>query len=193
MTAMTQNHTFSNQSALLQAILDLIRMYGWKDLNLKDIVRHLEISPAELHYFFPTKLGILKAFFHHVDQQTLAQLEQFELDEPPRNRLFSIIMTRFDVLNDYKPFISELTYQGWKDVALVSQTLPQSLNILTWLLETADIDTTELLGKIRLKIFAVFYGATVLAWLKDDTPDMAPTMAYLDKGLTKLAQIPGFF
>ncbi|MBL0941965.1 MAG: TetR family transcriptional regulator [Alphaproteobacteria bacterium] len=193
MTMMTQAYTFSDQTALLQATLDLIKKYGWKDLHLNDIIRHLKISPAELQHFFPTKLCLLKAFFQYIDQQTLAQLEHFEPNELPRNRLFSIIMTRFDVLSNYKPLISELTYQGWKDVALVSQTLPQSLNILTWLLEAADVDTTELLGKIRLKIFAIFYGTTVLAWLKDDTPDMAPTMAYLDKGLAKLSQIPGFF
>lgn len=193
MTVMTYTHTFSDHTALLSAILNLISVYGWKDLHLNDIIRQLQISPAELHHFFPTKLSILKAFFRYVNQQTLAQIEHFESNETSKNRLFSIIMTRFDVLNNYKPFITELTYQGWKDAALVSQTLPQSLNVLTWLLEAADIDTTELLGKVRLNIFAIFYGATILAWLKDDTPDMAPTMAYLDNGLAKLSQIPGFF
>jgi ubiquinone biosynthesis protein COQ9 len=193
MTAMKHPQTFPDQTALLHAILSLIKVYGWKDLNLNDIIRYLEMSPAELYHFFPTKLSILKAFFQHVDQQTLAHLEHFEPNEPPRNRLFSVIMTRFDVLNDYKPLISELSYQGWKDITLISKILPQCLNALTWLLEASEVDTSELLGVIRLKIFAVFYGATVLTWLKDDTLDMASTMACLDKGIEKLSQIPGFF
>lgn len=190
---MQKNNVFSTQNDILKAVLSLILEQGWKDLNLDDISRNLSISLAELHRFFPSKRSILEAFFKHVDQQNLDNLESFQTNEAARNRLFSILMTRLDVLKDYKPLILELTQESWKDPCLIIQALPQSFNTFSWLLEASAMDPNGLLGTVRLNIFAVFYGSVILTWLKDDTPDMAPTMAFLDKAIDRLDQIPGFF
>jgi len=56
---------------------------------------------------------------------------------------------------------------------------------MRWMLEAADIGTTGFVGTLRVKGSGVVYAATANVWLKDDSEDMAKTMAALDKNLAR--------
>jgi hypothetical protein len=57
------------------------------------------------------------------------------------------------------------------------------LRSIGWMLEAAGISTQGLGGAIAVKLTAAAYLATARVWLRDDTPDLAPTMAALDRRL----------
>ena len=54
---------------------------------------------------------------------------------------------------------------------------------VAWMLEAAGISTASLAGIVAVKLTAAAYLATLRGWLRDDTPDLAPTMAALDRRL----------
>jgi hypothetical protein len=54
---------------------------------------------------------------------------------------------------------------------------------MRWMLEAAGIPTDGIAGVIAVKLTAAAYVAAFRAWLRDDSPDLAPTMAALDRRL----------
>ena len=51
------------------------------------------------------------------------------------------------------------------------------------MLEAAGIPGEGLGGVVAVKLTAAAYVATARVWLRDDSPDLAPTMAALDRRL----------
>jgi hypothetical protein len=51
------------------------------------------------------------------------------------------------------------------------------------MLEAAGISTVGLGGIVAVKLTVAAYLATSRVWLRDDSPDLAPTMAALDRRL----------
>lgn len=182
----------SKPDILLEKALKIIAEKGWKHFELKDLSDE-KVSLAEVYGLYPSRISLLEALGKRIDQTTLRNLDQFYAEESHRDRLFSIMMTRFDTIADLKPVIKSL----WKDIPqdpiTLLETLPRGLNSMSWILQAAGVDTTGIRGALRTKAFAVCYLATVYAWLGDDTPDMDETMATLDKNLQRLTNFPGFY
>ena len=57
------------------------------------------------------------------------------------------------------------------------------LRSVGWMLEAAGISTIGLGGIVAVKLTAAAYLATSRVWLRDASPDLAPTMAGLDRRL----------
>jgi hypothetical protein len=69
---------------------------------------------------------------------------------------------------------------------------PRFLNAMTWTLESAGISTAGLAGKFRVKGLAAIYLAALGIWIDDDTPDLAKTMAFLDRRLKQSMRVASF-
>jgi hypothetical protein len=54
---------------------------------------------------------------------------------------------------------------------------------MRWMLEAAGIPADGLGGVLAVKLTAAAYMATLRTWLRDESPDLAPTMAALDRRL----------
>ena len=177
---------------LLQVALEDIVEHGWVGLNLCRVAKTAGVGLEEVHQAFPTKFDVLQEWARRVDQATLAQIEPFAPEIVTRDRLFAIIMERFDVLENHKQVVRILMQEGWQDPLLVLCSLPRGLSSIVWMLEAGGIATQGLLGAIRVKAFAIFYLSMVYVWLQDHTEDLSETMAALDRGLKRLEKIPGF-
>lgn len=70
---------------------------GWAQLTLRDIATAAEMSLADVHAVYPSKHDILAAYLRSVDATVLAGAAPE--DENPRDRLFDVLMQRFDALN----------------------------------------------------------------------------------------------
>jgi hypothetical protein len=69
--------------------------------------------------------------------------------------------------------------------------LQQLLRSLAAMLEAARISSSGVKGLIRTKGLAAIYLATLRIWLRDDSPDMAKTMASLDGHLRRVEALAG--
>jgi hypothetical protein len=58
-------------------------------------------------------------------------------------------------------------------------------------LEAAGFSTTGCRGVLRLKGLSAIYLSTMRVWLRDDSDDMARTMAHLDKQLSRVDSLIG--
>lgn len=179
---------------IIDATMELIAGRGWRNVALADIAAATGLSLAQLYAVFPSKLAILDAFERRINEQTLAG--GAEAGESIRDRLFDLIMRRLDALAPHKAAVRSLLRDLPWDPAVVLCTGPRFLNAMRWMAEAAGIETSGLGGVLRVKGLAAIYLSTLRAWLGDDSPDNAKTLAALDRALKQAdffaRSIPGF-
>lgn len=169
--------------ALRVALLKLAETQGWRDLSLAEIAAEAGLPIAEAHAIYPSKSAILMALGRTLDQEILAGLEAEPLDGSAKDRLFDLLMRRFDALNrhrgGYLVLARELPTTPIEFACLTGQ-LRRSLGLM---LETAGLSASGLKGLLRLKGLMAIYGCALRTWTKDDGADLPKTMAELDKRL----------
>src|SRR5262249_57107167 len=82
------------------AALNLAAERGWAGLALADIAAAAELSLADLYEVHPSKAAILEAFSRDIDRQVLAARDEGS-GEAARDRLFDVLMKRFDAPAPY--------------------------------------------------------------------------------------------
>jgi AcrR family transcriptional regulator len=172
---------------VLAAALELAASRGWAEVALADIAAAAELSLAELYALYPSKAAILAAFSRDVDRRVLADIGEAVTaeDETARDRLFDVLMRRFDALDAHKAGVEAVLHASRRDPLAVVAGTGQLLRSMSLMLESAGISSTGLVGLLRTKALAAIYLATMRDWLRDDTADKAKTMAALDGRLRR--------
>ncbi len=171
--------------AIIEATMKLAGESGWRGLRLQEVAREAGVSIGDVLVPYPTKYCIINAFQDHIDRQVLMALaEAGDTGEGPRDRLFDVMMGRFDALQPYKAGLAEIAKDGLCDLGSLA-FLPRMGRSMTRMIEAAGISATGLRGVIRAKGLAVVYADSFRVWLKDDSEDMAKTMARLDRSLKR--------
>jgi hypothetical protein len=106
-----------------------------------------------------------------------------DTDERPRDRVFDLLMRRLDALQPYRAALEVLGRELPSDPIAALCAGAGLLRSVGWMLEAAEISTVGLGGIVAVKLTAAVYLATLRGWLRDETPDLAPTMAALDRRL----------
>ena len=172
------------ETTVIDAALALAAERSWHGLALADIAEAAGIGLIDLYRSFRSKPAILGALSRRIDAATLAL--PTEADASAHDRLFEVLMHRFDLLTPYKPGLKGLARdarRGRLDGLALACHLPRSL---AWMLEASGVSTSGLKGKVRIKLLGLAYLATLRTWLQDDSPDLAKTMAALDKALKRV-------
>ncbi len=86
--------------AIIAATLRLAAEKPWSEIPLAEIASAAGLSLIELYRLFPYKLAILDALARRTDAAVLAM--PGDADDPPRDRLFDVLMRRFDALLPYR-------------------------------------------------------------------------------------------
>jgi len=162
---------------------------GWRDARLADIAAAAGVSLADLHAHFASKAAILAAFSRRIDAEVLARDDPDIADQPARDRLFDVLMRRFDALAPHKAALRVIVRETATDpfaAAGAAVTLHRSM---AWMLEAARLRGSGPGGLIRCKGLAAIYLATLRVWFDDDSEDMARTMAALDRRLNQVERV----
>jgi AcrR family transcriptional regulator len=168
-----------------QALMSLLCEKGWAGISLSDVAGKAGMSLAELRALVPAKEALLPALSAELDRQVLAGLDKADEALPPRDRLFDVLMRRIEALAPYKPAFQRLVDDGMR-APLAGLAIAFSVErAMPWMLEAAGIPSSGLGGRLKSKALAAVYLAAVKAWLKDDSADLGPTMAALDKALAR--------
>lgn len=173
---------------IVSAAMDLAATKGWRSLSLVDIANKAGVSLVDIYQVFQTKTAILNAAIAEVDRQILAGSPP-DMEETVRDRLFDVLMRRFDMLSPRKQAITAIARDLPRDPLALLATLPRLANSMAWMLETAGLSSEGPAGLIRIKALATIYMATLRDWLKDDSADLAPTMAALDRRLRRVESL----
>jgi len=173
---------------MLDAALALAAKQGWRDLSLAAIAGEAGANLAEAQAAFPSRSCLLAALLARTDREVLAAGLADEGDSV-RDRLFDVLMRRFDALQPHKDGIAAILRDLPADPLGMLVAAPRLLNSMAWMLEAAGVRASGPFGLARAKGLAIVYLATLRVWLRDDTEDMAPTMAALDRALRRAGQV----
>ncbi len=177
--------------ALRAALLKLVETQGWRDLSLADIAAEAEMPIAEAHAIYPSKAAILVGLVRELDEEILGALEAEPLDGSAKDRLFDLMMRRFDALNRhrgaYLALIRELPTTPIEFGCMTGQ-VRRSLGLM---LETAGLSASGLKGLLRVNGLMAIYASALRVWARDDSADLAKTMAELDKRLGQAERLSG--
>ena len=172
---------------IIDAALDLAAVEGWSGLPMTRIAEAAGVTLAELHAAFPSKSCLLDAFIRRIDSQVLAG-GPADAEDTVRDRLFEVLMRRFDALAPRKAAVAAIL-RDIVDPTVGLVGLPALARSMAWTLEAAGLSPAGLGGLVRVQGLMVVYSDAVRVWLRDDTPDMAKTMAALDKGLRRAERL----
>lgn len=177
----------SDRDRIVDAAARLIAAEGWRRLSLGAIAAEAGLPIVNLYREFGSRSAILCGLFRRIDEAVLAAPPDAEaseeLGERPRDRVFDLLMRRFDALQPYRGALEVLGRELPTDPCTALTAGARLLRSMAWMLEAAGISTQGLGGAVAVKLTAAAYLATLRVWLRDETPDLGPTMAALDRRL----------
>ena len=173
----------SDRDLVIDAALRLVAAEGWRRLSLAGIADEAGIPILRVTRAFPGKPAILCGFARRIDEAVLAAPLDVETDERPRDRVFDLLMRRFDALGPYRAALEVLARELPTDPLAALAAGAGLLRSVALMLEAAGISTAGLGGIVAVKLTTAAYAASMRTWLRDESPDLAPTMAALDRRL----------
>jgi ubiquinone biosynthesis protein COQ9 len=176
---------FSKRSKAVRAALDLARERRWGEITLSGIAQAAGLDLADLRREFSCKSDIIRAFQKEIDAEVLAKLRPAGMGQSPRDRLFDIVMTRFEVMQPYKPALKRIWSYLCCRPGESAAVLCSSLASQYWMLAGAGAKLDGPGGVMRVTGLASVYGKVFQVWLDDDSPSLDKTMAALDKRLAR--------
>ncbi len=169
----------TDQGRIVSAALGLAAEKSWGTVTLAEIAARAGTTLVALKQDFSSKGDILSAFAKLVDDEVLRRTPQRTPDQSSRDALFEVLMSRFDVLDPYKPALRSIAKSGAPELQVVGQALCSQ----RWMLEAAGINSGGIEGAVRTVGLTGIYASVARAWLDDDDPGQAKTMAILDRRL----------
>jgi len=177
------------RKAILEALMDLAARRSWNEIEIGDIAKAANVSLAEFRDLFPSKGAVLGALSRQIDRQVLEGTTDDLAGEPARERIFDVLMRRFDALQPHKQALRRIFQDLQYDPVSLAALNQVSLNSQRFMLAAAGINTEGPLGKLKLQGAVLVYANTMRTWLDDDDPTLAKTMARLDRELRRAERI----
>jgi len=170
---------------IVDAALECAATKGWSATRLNDIAQAAGVSLADLRRHFASKNAVLSRFSTMIDDAVLLGQDAETETGPARERLFDVVMRRFDALAPYKDGVRSVLSAALCDPEAALCGASNLRRSMRWTLEAANINSAGLRGALRVKGLSVLYLAVLRVWLRDETEDMAQTMAALDRQLRR--------
>jgi ubiquinone biosynthesis protein COQ9 len=175
----------TRRGKIIETALKLAAERGWNGLTLDEIASGADYNLAEFRQEFAAKAQILAAFTRAIDDAVMAKIDRPEPGTAARDRLFDVLMTRFEVMAPYKEglrrILSDLRYRPGESLAQFGA----AGRSVYWMLAAAGIDTEGPRAAFRIPGVMGIYARAFDIWLEDDDPGMARTMAALDSRLRR--------
>ncbi|ABS63880.1 regulatory protein TetR [Parvibaculum lavamentivorans DS-1] len=171
------------EEKIVKAAMKLAAKQGWRELSLAEIAKAARVSLSDLSKLFASKAEILAAYGRRVDALVLEEaFREDNAGEAPRDRLFDVLMMRFDALSADKEALKRIARDLRRDPLASAPLGRPFLQSMGWMLEAAGIDSSGIRGAVRVRGLALVWGAAFRVWLEDE-PDQSRTMAELDSRL----------
>ena len=179
---------------IIDAAMQLAALGGWRNVTLYDIARESSLEVAEVVAAVGSRSGIIAAIAERADTAMLSAIDDDWPDEAVRDRLFTLLIARFDHLKPHREglraVLASLPADPMGALTLMAGPGQRSMRLA---LESAGVSTAGLGGALRMKALGLAYARTFRSFLDDDSDDLSKTMAALDKALAGLDRLAGRF
>jgi AcrR family transcriptional regulator len=192
----------SERDRVVAAFMALLDDQPIEAIGFGDIAARAGVSLAALRNMFGSKLAILAVYLKEIDRHVLAGIDADMAEEPPRERLFDVLMRRIDALTPHKAAVRSLVHSAARNPGLAFALNGFAVRSQQWMLTAADIPAAGPRGMVRAQGLALLFASVLRTWLGDDDPGLARTMSALDRALARgqrasgllddLCRIPAF-
>jgi AcrR family transcriptional regulator len=177
---------------IIAAFMSLLADKPIEQIGFAGIAREAGVSLVELRDLYGSTLAILAAQMKETDRAVLAADAADMAEEPPRERLFDVLMRRLEVLEPHKAAVRSLTRSASRNPGLAFALNGLAVRSQQWMLTAADIDAAGPRGMVRAQGLAILFASVLRTWVDDDDPGHARTMAALDRALARGQRWSGF-
>jgi AcrR family transcriptional regulator len=182
----------SPRQRIIDAFMALLAEKPFEQIGFAEIAKRAGVSLSELRETFGSTLAILAAHMKVIDRAVLAGDDGDMAEEPPRERLFDVLMRRLEILAPHKAAVRSLMRSAARNPGLAFALNGLAVRSLQWMLTAADIGAAGPRGMVRAQGLALLFAQVLRTWVHDDDPGLARTMAALDRALARGQRWSGF-
>jgi len=180
-----------DRDKIIFAFLGLLAEKRFDEIGLAEVAAAAGVSLAQLRDEFGSSLAILAAHVKAIDRAVLSEDLSDMAEEPPRERLFNVLMRRLEKLAPHREAVHSLLRSASRNPPLALALNRLAVRSQQWMLTAAGIATSGPRGMMRAQGLALLFGSVLRTWLQDDDPGMARTMAALDRALSRGQRFAG--
>jgi AcrR family transcriptional regulator len=184
-TAGEAHESADPRARIVDALMALAAERTFEDITIRDVCAAAHVNLADFRDAFPSKGAVLGAFAKRIDRTVLAHPADEMATESPRERLFDVLMRRFDAMAPYRAALREIAAWARRDPIAAVRLNQVLVNSMRFMLEAAGIDSEGSTGAVKLQGLAIAFARVTSVWLDDSEPELSKTMAALDKALTR--------
>jgi AcrR family transcriptional regulator len=188
----SHNPPLSDRDRIIEAFFALLAEQSFEDIGYAEIAARADVSLATLREEFGSKFPIVAAHVKATDRKVLAGDEADMADEPPRERLFDVLMRRLEILAPEKAAIRSLMRSARRHPGLALALNGLAVRSQQWMLTAANIDAAGRRGIVRAQGLALLFAGVLRAFVEDEDEGLARTMAALDRALARGQRWSGF-
>ena len=188
------NAAQTTQYQLIEAVLNHIPFDGWSEASLKMAAADCGVSEAELTTLFPAGIAdAIAAYGAWADEKMKAAfLDRYEAElsvMPVHIKIRTLILIRLEQAAPHKEVVRRTmaVLARPQHAKLAAKLLYDSVDVM-W--RTAGDTSTDYNFYTKRATLSAVYSATLLAFLADNSADMAKTEAFLDRRLADIGRIP---
>jgi AcrR family transcriptional regulator len=181
----------TERDKIIAALLALLTEKPIEQIGFVEIAREAGISLGQLRTEFASTLAILAAHIKSIDRAVLAEDFSDMEEEPPRERLFDVLMRRLEKLAPHRQAVRSLLRSASRNPPLAVALNGLAVRSQQWMLSAADIGASGPRGILRAQGLALLFGSVLRTWIHDDEPGLARTMAALDRALARGQRFAG--
>ena len=182
------------RNQIIDAALSHIPFDGWSAASLSMAAADCGVSEAELNALFPAGVpDAIAAYGTFADQKMVAAfLDRYKTDlavMPVHLKIRALIVIRLEQAAPHKEVVR-------RTLAVLARPPHAKLaakmlyNTVDEMWRAAGDTATDYNFYTKRATLSAVYSATLLAFLSDNSPDMAKTEAFLDRRLADIARIP---
>jgi len=173
-------------NALVAAAFRLAAEEGWGQVNVAAACRAAGLPVAEARARFLNRDAILLRFGRLADQAALLDSPS---TGPVRDRLFDLLMRRFDALQAHRDGVQALLRALPAEPSTTLLLAGATRTSMRWMLQAAGLAATGPRGELQVQGLVAVWLWTLRAWQRDESADLSGTMAALDSALGRAEQI----
>jgi len=176
---MTKHEASLDNAKISHAALRLAAAQGWSAVTLEAVAKAAKMPVAEIKQYFRSSADLALVIAETIDREAFAGAGT--VSETPHDRLFDLLMARFDVLQKHRKAILSMAEAARYDQSLSCALARATLAGIYRLIEAAKLEVPSR-PVLAAGLMAV-YGWAFFVWRRDESRDMAKTMAAVDRAL----------
>ena len=173
----------TDREKIIAAFMALLAERRFEEIGFGDLSKRAGVTLAVARGEFGSTLAILAAHSKELDRKVLAGGDDDMAEEPPRERLFDVLMRRIEAMAPYRDATRSLMRSAARNPGLAFALNGLALRSQRWMLTAADIDAAGPRGLIRAQGLAMLFASVLRTWVDDQDEGAAKTMAALDRAL----------